>query len=575
MKIKQFKELLTLYKPYKVKVVLVVITSILSSILSMGWSLSVRQLTNSILINGNQNELISMLCIFIGLIIGLSIIHYIQTVTMSVVIDKIITKIQTSLFERYTQLSYSYYDKNKIGTCLSIIDGDTSTIDKLLYHLPTMFPSLIMSTVLILSIFGKLNMTLLIMLTPVILGVIFTDLFIAPRMKKTHRKSREIMSEIMSFVTDKLSGIRTIIGFSNQQREINTFVTKKKHYDSNQKKKWFLMFLNSNTSHRMYNLADTIVLIGGGFMVLKGTLTIVDLLFFWANVNLLLNPFDRLSGMMGDLQRGFSSLDRIISVLNETPEITNSEDSLTVDSFEGNIEFQNVSFKYDSTDNNILSGINLKIKSGEFVAIVGPSGSGKSTIAGLIPRYYDIDEGSIKIDGINIKDINLNCLRKQVGVIQQETYLFSGTVLENIAYGKPDATMQEIIHAAKIANAHEFISNLPNGYHTDIGEKGVKLSGGQKQRISIARMILTNPSIMIFDEATSALDNESEKEVQKAIENLSDGNKTIIVIAHRLSTIKNSDRIIFLDKGGIEEQGSHDKLIQLNGHYAKLYKTAM
>lgn len=493
---------------------------------------------------------------------------------MSMMVDKIEYKIQNKLFHKYTQLSFSYYDKNDTGSIISIIENDVPKMDHLLWRLPTIIFSGLADIVGALIVFSSMNKTLLLLVIPSLVGMILTFWIIPKKISiPAFRNVRRAQEDQMVYVKDIVSGMRTTISFNKQKIERKKFKSITDDLGEICKGKWFAIFLNNISVEFFMDLYwGTIIVIGGIFLI-NGKVTVSELIAFLMYDYIITDPICKLTDLMQDVSPALTSFERILQILDEPVEIKNSENAMKPE-VKGDIEFNNVSFTYANDSDNVLTDINLHIKEGEYVAIVGTSGAGKSTIAGLIPRFYDTTKGSICIDGINVRDIDLGHLRSNIGVVQQEPYLFHGTVFENISYGNSNASMEEVIEAAKRANAHEFISKLPKGYNSDIGEHGVKLSGGQKQRIAIARLFLTNPPILIFDEATSALDNISQRSIQRTLDELA-SNKTTIVIAHRLSTIKNADRIVLLTENGIEEQGTHSELLKKNGKYAKLYDTEL
>jgi ATP-binding cassette subfamily B protein len=390
------------------------------------------------------------------------------------------------------------------------------------------------------------------------------------KMKAALRKSNDRIGDINAQVEDTLSGVHVVKSFTNEAIETNKFTYENDRFlesrrDGYRSETWFYEGLVAFTQ-----LMTVAVVIFGGVSIVNGSLDLPDLITFLLCVGILIEPIQRFGNFTRLYQEGFAGFNRFMEILEVQPDIKDSPNAMDISHAYGNIEFRNVSFKYKEEHDYVLKNISLDIHAGEYIALVGSSGVGKTTLCSLIPRFYDIHSGCILLDGTDLRDISLSSLRKNIGVVQQDVYLFAGTVADNIRYGKLDATDDEIITAAKKANAHSFITSLPDGYNTDIGQRGVKLSGGQKQRLSIARVFLKDPPILIFDEATSSLDNESERAVQESLEKLAD-NRTTIVIAHRLSTIRNAGRILVLTENGIEEQGTHDELIIMDGTYANLY----
>ena len=570
---KNFKKIVGLYRPYKFMLLLAMLASVFGGASDMLMVVIARHLTNDVVTRPKDSAIrgiLVTLAVLVGILLLELISKYFREIKMSEVTDKILTSIEHRLFRHYNQMSYSYFDKNKTGEMIGLIDGDVGTISDTIYELPTFIVTLITMSISGVFICTKLNLKLTLVIFPTILLLLGFEIIYPPKIRPIFKKRREAGRAILNFMEDKLSGIRTVISFANEDLEDSRYLQRRDELNGLFKKEHHARYIH-RAGYVSLNLAVNIeTLIIGSILVVNGELSITDLIFFYTNIYLLLNPIANFSNMQKSLQRGIASIEKITDVLSEEPEIKNAEKTV-IKKIDGEITFNDVSFQYETSESNVLTDLTFKIKKGEKVAFVGPSGIGKSTIAGLIPRYYDITKGQILIDDINIKDYDLKSLRKQVGVVEQNVYLFSGTVYENISYAVPNASMEDVIRAAKMANAHEFICQLPDGYNTDIGERGVKLSGGQKQRISIARLFLSNPSIMIFDEATSALDNTSEAEVQKAIDELSK-DRTTIIIAHRLSTVKSADRIIFLGKEGVEESGTHEELMKLNGKYAELYK---
>ena len=401
--------------------------------------------------------------------------------------------------------------------------------------------------------------------------IIVTLVFFRKRMKNAFNESRKHTGELNAQIEDNLLGIRVVKSFANEDLEAEKFEGGNKKFLGIKSKAYYVMGAFQSTTRLFDGLMYIVVVIAGGLFLVYGKITAADYIAYLMFVTTLITSIRKLVEFSEQFQRGITGIDRFNEIMEIEPEIKDSENASDISDVQGEIEFKNVSFSYESEKKEVLTNLSLKVNKGEGIALVGPSGGGKTTLCSLIPRFYDITSGEITVDGKSIKDITLRSLRGSIGVVAQEVYLFSGSVRENIAYGKKDATDDEIIESAKMAGAHDFIMSLPNGYDTYVGERGVKLSGGQKQRISIARVFLKNPPILILDEATSALDNESERIVQKSLEKLAEG-RTTFTIAHRLTTIKNADRILVLTENGIEESGTHTELIEKGGIYSELYK---
>ncbi len=395
--------------------------------------------------------------------------------------------------------------------------------------------------------------------------------FCNKRMKLAFRKNREKIAEINSQIEDNLSGIRVVKSFANEEMENKKFQIGNDGFLSAKKNSYFYMGQYHSGLTAFTTMIQVIVIVCGGLLVTRGIVSVTDLVTFLLYINVFTDPVRTLIDFTEQFQNGYSGYERFIQMLDIMPDIQDAPDAVKLEQVQGDIRFEDVSFQYSKENDAVLQHINLEVPAGEYVALVGPSGIGKSTLCSLIPRFYEATAGRITVDGKDIRTLSIKSLRDNIGMVQQDVYLFAGSVYDNIAYGKPGATREEVIQAAQNANAHEFISELPHGYDTDIGQRGIKLSGGQKQRLSIARVFLKNPPILIFDEATSALDNESEKVVQESLEKLA-ANRTTFVIAHRLSTIRNAQKILVLTEQGIEEQGTHEELIQKNGIYAGLYQ---
>jgi len=480
------------------------------------------------------------------------------------------TDMRTDLFSHLQKLSFSFYDDENTGKLMSRITNDLFDISELAHHGPEdVFISLIKiigAVTIMLSMDVRLT---LILLALMLLIVVFTA-FYNHKMRAVFKDNRKKIAVVNAKAQDSLSGIRVVKSFANEHIENRKFNEGNKEFLASKESSYTIMGSFHSGNQFLQGILYLSVLVLGGVFLHNGHISTSELIAYILFINVFLNPIDRLVNFTESFQRGMSGFERFLEILNTKPEIEDSENAEELVDVNGNISFKNVSFSYNDKT-AVLHNINLDIGEGQTVALVGPSGGGKTTFCSLIPRFYEVSEGSITIDGKDIRDLTLESLRKNIGMVQQDVYLFSGTIAENILYGKPDATIDDIVKAAKLANAHNFIMELENGYDTYAGERGVKLSGGQKQRISIARAFLKDPSILILDEATSALDNESERLVQESLNTLAHG-RTTLIIAHRLSTIKNADNIVVLTTKGIEEQGTHAELMAKDGVYSQLYR---
>lgn len=474
------------------------------------------------------------------------------------------------LFSHLQKMSFSFYDESNTGRLMSRITNDLFDISELAHHGPEdVFISLLKiigSVVIMLTIDARVTLILLGLTISIIIFTAYYNL----KMRAVFAKNREKVAQINARIQDSLAGIRVVKSFSNEAMELSKFGEDNAQFVKTKEDSYTVMgrFFSGNSF--LQGILYISVLVVGGIFVTRQVISATEMVTFILYINVFLNPIERLINFTEAFQRGMSGFDRFWNMLNRKPEIVDSPDAVELQSVKGEIIFENVSFSYnDKTE--VLKHINLRIEPGQTIALVGPSGGGKTTFCSLIPRFYEVNEGRILVDGIDIRKIKLESLRKNIGVVQQDVYLFGGTIRENILYGKPGASEEEMIAAAKLANAHDFIMELKDGYDTFVGERGVKLSGGQKQRISIARAFLKNPPILILDEATSALDNESERLVQESLNILARG-RTTLIIAHRLSTIRKADKIVVLTSKGIEEMGTHEELLKAGGLYAELYR---
>ena len=474
------------------------------------------------------------------------------------------------IFGHYQKLTFAFYDNQKVGHLLSRITSDLFDISELLHHGPEdlviSIIKIIGSFVILLAVNAKLALVAFAFI-PVMAVFAF---YFNGKMGKAFKRNREKIAEINSQIEDSLSGIRVVKSFANEKEEMKKFKKGNDNFVAAKKVSYKYMGIYNSGLGAMSTLITVVVLVTGVHMMLSQTVALTDLITFLLYINNFTDPVKKLVTFTEQFQNGYSGFERFLEILSIAPDIKDKPDAVSVGQMKGAIEFQDVSFRYEEQNDRVLNHINLKVDAGDYMALVGPSGVGKTTLCSLIPRFYDVSAGRIMVDGLDIRDIKLDDLRNNVGIVQQDVYLFAGTILDNIRYGRMDATDEEVVRAAKNANAHEFIMSFPQGYHTDIGQRGVKLSGGQKQRLSIARVFLKNPPILIFDEATSALDNESEQVVQKSLEGLAK-ERTTFVIAHRLTTIQNAQKILVLTEDGIAEEGTHEELLQKKGIYEALY----
>ena len=567
-----FKEFLKYYKPYKVLFILDMLAAITISVIDLAFPQILNYLNDTFYLQTKEAIYQSLGILAIGLLIMYALRAYCRYYVTSkghIMGAKMESDMRQDLFDQYERLSFSYYDKNNTGEMMSRLVSDLFDISELAHHGPE---NIIIS---ILKIVGSFTLLLFIhpTLTFILMAVTACMLLFSysqnKKMRATFRDNRKKIAGVNANLQDSLAGIRVMKSFANEE------VERQKFMHSN------LMFLNSKESNYTtmgtYHAGNNFfqgmlylaILVAGGVFIANGSLEPVELATYALYINIFISPIEVLIQFTEMFQKGFSGFERFYEIMQTKVDIQDAPDAMDIGEVNGVIDYEHVSFSYNE-DEVVLEDINIHINAGKSIALVGPSGGGKTTICSLLPRFYDVQKGAIKIDGKDIRSLTLKSLREAIGIVQQDVYLFNGNIRDNIAYGKPGASEEEIIEAAKKANMHDFIMSLPNGYDTFVGERGTRLSGGQKQRISIARVFLKNPKILILDEATSALDNESERHIQKALEDLSK-NRTTITIAHRLSTIRNADEIIVITDQGIAQRGTHDKLMREGGIYETYY----
>ena len=568
-----FRKFTRYYKPYIWLIIIDLFCAALSTVCELAFPMIVRKITNTAL-SGSAEVLMSTVIRLCALYLFLrlcdTVANYFMANLGHVTGAKIETDMRRDLFNHLQELPFSYYDNAKVGQIMSRVTNDLFDVTEFAHHCPEEFFIAGIKIVGSFIILARINIILTVLIFLLLPLMLISILLFRKKMKNAFKVQRAQIAELNADLEDSLLGIRVVKSFANEDIERNKF--EKGNLKFLQSKKWAYRYMSLfQAGTRFFDgvMYIGVILIGALFMS-KGHINSADLIAYLLYIQTLITSIRKIVEFTEQFQKGMTGIERFREIMDEPITICDNDNAEDTEKLNGNIEFRNVRFRYNDNGTDILNHINLNIKQGENIAIVGPSGGGKSTLCNLIPRFYDIAEGDIYIDGKSISDITLKSLRSNIGTVQQDVYLFCGSVYDNIVYGKPGATREEVENAAKAAGAHDFIMGLKDGYDTYVGERGVKLSGGQKQRISIARVFLKNPPILILDEATSALDNESELIVQKSLEKLSQG-RTTFTVAHRLTTIKNASRILFLTPEGITEEGTHDELIEKGGDYAKLY----
>lgn len=569
----KWKRLISYYRPYRGLFFSDMVFAILGAAVTLAIPLIVRYITTTVVLLPGEEALQIILRLGAAMVAMVALecfCNFYIAYYGHIMGAKIEHDMRNEIFEHYQKLSFTFFDNQKVGQLLSRITSDLFDISELLHHGPENVTISLIKFIGSFLILVNINGTLTVITFAFIPVIAVYAFLLNRRMKHAFKTNRARIADINGQIEDSLSGVRAVKSFGNEAIEIEKFHEGNERFVESKRKSYWYMGLYNSGLGALTTLVTIVVLVAGASLMTGGRMKVADLVTFLLYINNFTDPIKKLINFTEQFQNGYSGYERFLEIMDVEPDITDAKDAQHITSVKGDICFDNVSFKYEEKQDTVLSHINLDVKAGEYVAIVGSSGGGKTTLCSLIPRFYDVDGGTVKLDGTDIRKIYLKDLRRQIGIVQQDVYLFAENIMENIRYGRPDATDEEVIEAAKLANADGFISQLPDGYQTDIGQRGVKLSGGQKQRLSIARVFLKNPAILIFDEATSALDNESEKIVQESMEKLAKG-RTTFVIAHRLSTIRNAGRILVLTANGIEEEGTHEELLARNGVYAKLY----
>lgn len=590
------RNLISNYKPYKGMFFADLFFAVVGACVTLVIPLIVRYITSTVVYQTADQALRSILQLGI-LMVALVAVECFCNIFIAyyghIMGAHIEANMREEIFGHYQKLSFAFFDNQKVGYLLSRVTSDLFDISELLHHGPEDLLISIIKFVGGMAILIAINPKLAAVGAAFIPLIVIYAVYFNRKMKKAFRKNRERIGQLNSQIEDNLAGIKVVKSFANEEIEMKKFSAGNDKFVDSKRESYKYMGAYHSGLNAMTTLVTVCVIMAGGMYMVDGSIDVTDLITFMLYINNFVEPIKKLINFTEQFQNGYSGFERFQEILDIEPDITDQADAIQVESLRGDVAFQDVSFKYginavqdlmhqsdgtpgdmkDETkaDEKVLNHINLHVAAGDYVAIVGTSGVGKTTLCSLIPRFYDVTGGCITIDGIDIRTMKLESLRNHIGIVQQDVYLFAGNIMDNIRYGRPGASDEEVIEAARKANAHEFINAFPDGYDTDIGQRGLKLSGGQKQRLAIARVFLKNPSILIFDEATSALDNESEKVVQESMEQLA-ANRTTFVIAHRLSTIRNAKRILVLTDHGIAEEGTHKELLERDGIYRHLYE---
>lgn len=564
------KRFMAYYKPHKKLFFIDMFCAFCIALMDLIFPVVSRFALNDLLPEGRTRMFFIVILAMVGIYVIRAIFEFVVNYWGHILGVRMEYDMRNDLFSHLQKQSFDFYDKNRTGKIMSRVVNDLFEITELAHHGPEdIFLSILMligSFIILLSIQWQLTLVVY-LFVPI---MVFFAIKQRVRMRKSFQKVKKKIATVNANLESSLSGIRVAKAFANEWHEMDKFRDGNAEFKgakNNAYKNMAIFMMGINVLSNALNITALVV---GFLLILKEQMNVPDLLAFMLYINIFMQPIRRLSNFVQQFESGMSGFERFCGILDQEPSIVDKKSAETLKDVKGNINFNNVSFAYDRENDHVLKDINLHVPAGKTLALVGPSGGGKTTLCHLIPRFYDINDGAITVDGKDIRDLTSRSLRQHIGLVSQDVYLFPGTIKGNILYGRLDATEDEIMEAAKNAEIHDFIVGLPDGYDTEVGERGIRLSGGQKQRIAIARVFLKNPSILILDEATSALDNETEQKIQKALDKLSKG-RTTLVIAHRLSTIQNADSIVVISPKGIEEQGSHEELLDIKGIYAKLY----
>ncbi|GIN70833.1 putative ABC transporter ATP-binding protein YwjA [Bacillus sp. J14TS2] len=563
------KQFFSYYKPHRRLFIIDFSSAVIVAILELAFPVAVQWFIDQLLPEGDLNKIFTVGVLLLIVYLLSTLLQYIVSYLGHKLGINIETDMREQLFTHVQRQSFRFFDNTKTGHIMSRISNDLFDIGELAHHGPEDFFIAIMTFVGAFAIMFQINPSLAVITCIMVPFLIWLVTYCNIKMNHAWKNMYSRIADVNARVEDSVSGARVVQSFTNEQFEIHRFKKDNGLFRIAKLAAYKVMAGTHSSIYMMTRLVTLLVLVVGAWFSFNGKLTYGELVSFVLYVNVLIKPVDKISALLELYPKGMAGFKRFRDLIDQEPEVQDRPNAVAIDYLRGNISFEDVQFQYDD-HKEVLKGIDLNIRTGETVAFVGPSGAGKTTICSLIPRFYDVNKGAIKIDGIDIRDMTKHSLRSQIGIVQQDVFLFTGTILENIAYGKQDASEEEIREAARKAHLEDFIDSLPEGFETQVGERGLKLSGGQKQRLAIARMFLKNPPILILDEATSALDTETEKIIQLALNELA-VDRTTLVIAHRLATIRDADRVIVVTENGIEEDGTYTELVQQNGLFARLH----